>query len=416
MPRVVIVTQNFPPDKLGNASRIHDNGKQLVETGWDVTVLCPPASFPFGQFDRSWTRTETQSVDGITVRRLWTWQPETEDPGFLSRLAYYLFFAVHAMVWLLFARRKFDVIVTSSPPVFTGIAGLPFALASRPPVVADVRDLWIDAAVSLDFIRENGVFERLSRRYERLFLQSVDQITVTTSVLESRLTALYGIDPERVHHIPNGVNTSRFTPSETPDGPAIVYTGNVGYAQDLESCVRAMTQLESTDAVLKIVGDGDRRAALEELVERKDLEDRVEFTGLLPRDRIPKLLDDAMIGVAPLKSTDALEYAVPTKAYEYMACALPVIATGTGEIESLLDRSGGGVVVDNDPAAIATEIDRLLSDDGEREAMGERGREHVVRRYDRGAITRRLSDVFATACGTAPSAGDRPKRPFEHRS
>jgi glycosyltransferase involved in cell wall biosynthesis len=406
MTRAIVVTQNFPPDSLGNASRIHDNAKHLAaDDEWEVTVLAPPPAFPFGSFERSWDRSRTYRQDGMTVHRLWAWQPASEDPGLLSRFCYYVLFPLHALLWLGINYRSFDVIFLSSPPVFVGIAGLPFALLDLKPLVVDVRDLWIDTAVELDIVKDGGAFVRLSRVYERVLLAAADRITVTTGVLGSRLRAAYDVDGGKIHHVPNGVDVDRYTPAESDaDGPTtIIYTGNVGHAQDLESCIRAVGRLERSDVVLRIVGNGDRMPALQRLVAEEGLADVVEFEGLVPRAAVPGFIEEAEIGLAPIKSDEALEYAVPTKTFEYLACEVPVVATGTGEIESVIEASGGGVVVDNDPDAIATALERFLDDPQRRESRGETGRRHVEERYDRAATARRLGTILADACedGTA---------------
>ena len=398
-PRVAVVSQHYPPDRSGNASRVSDTCEHLAEGDWDVTVLAPPPTFPHGQFSRSWTRETTETVDGVTAHRLWAWQPTSEDPGFLARMAYYVLFPLHALCWLLVHRREYDAIVTSSPPIFTGLAGLPFGLLTDTPWVVDVRDLWIDAAVGLGFIDEGSAVERASRWYESLVLRTADRVTVTTRVLGEDLVDRYGIDEGSVRHLPNGVDTETFRPTEADREPTIVYAGNVGHAQDLEACVRAMSSVGTPDATLRIVGDGDTRDRLERLVAEEGLGDRVEFTGLVPRERIPEVLDGAMIGVAPLKRDDTLEYAVPTKAYEYMACELPVVATGVGEVETLIEESGGGLFVDNDAERLAAAFDDLLSDPERRAALGDSGRTHMVERYDRGVVARELGRVLDEVAG-----------------
>jgi len=391
---VVVVSQHYPPDRSGNASRICDTCTHLNQEGWDVTVLAPPPTFPHGQFSRTWTRQTTQRTNGVTLHRLWAWQPTKNDPSFLSRMAYYLLFPLHALLWLLFNYREYDVVVTSSPPIFTGIAGLPIGLLTGKPWIVDIRDLWIDAAVGLEFISDGGAIERVSRWYEQLMLRTADRITVTTTVLGERLVDRYGIDEGIVRHVPNGVDTDEYRPTNVDPDPTIVYTGNVGHAQDLDACIRAMSSVESSNAILRIVGDGDTRDRLEELVAEHGLEDRVEFTGLVPRETIPDVLNAAMIGVAPLKHEETLEYAVPTKAYEYMSCEVPVVATGAGEIDTLIEESGGGLFVDNDAERLAEAFESLLTDAALRESLGENGREHMIENYDRGVVARRLSAIL----------------------
>lgn len=393
--RLLVVSQNFPPDAMGNASRVHDNAKRLVDEGWDVTVVTPPPAFPHGEFEQSWRRKNTRAVDGITVHELWAWQPTREDPSFASRLAYYLTFPFHAMLWLLFNFGDYDAVFTTSPPIFTGVVGLPFGALTDMEWVVDVRDLWIDASVGLGFIEEGSLVERASRTFERLALSTADLISVTTERSGDRIVDLYGVSPEKIIHVPNGVDTDEFAPDGRERDPVVIYTGNVGHAQNLEACVRAMAHVDA-DATLRIVGDGDLRPRLERVVADLELGDRVEFTGLVDREAIPPYLRRAAVGLAPLKEGSGLEYAIPSKTYEYMASGLPVVATGRGEIERLIEESGAGVVVENDPEALAATFDSLLADASLRESYGEAGRAYVTEHFDRTAIARRLSRRIAS--------------------
>lgn len=406
--RVLVVSQAFPPERGGNASRIGDTTRYLDDLGWDVTVLAPHPSYPHGQFDREWTRETADTVDGVAVRRLWTWQPTSADPSTLARGLYYLLFAVHALLWVLRTDRRYDVVLTSSPPVFTAIPGWAARRRWGVPWVVDVRDLWVDAAVDLGLLSADGPVTRLTEHLQHRAVVTADRVFATTTVMRDRLCDRYPVAPGDVVVVPNGVDVDAFDPDRRP-GNAVVYTGNLGHAQDLEPCIRAMAHVES-DLQLRIVGDGDRRPALERVAERADVDDVVEFVGLVDREAVPEHLSDAVAGLAPVKSTENLRYAVPTKAYEYLACRVPVVAVGAGAIESFLERSGGGVVVESDPVAIARTLDALATDPGRRTRLAGAGHDHVADRYDRRAIAQRVSEALsALREAPEPTGGRRPR-------
>ncbi|MCE7699418.1 MAG: glycosyltransferase, partial [Methanobacterium paludis] len=168
--------------------------------------------------------------------------------------------------------------------------------------------------------------------------------------------------------------------------------GNIGHAQDLENCILAMEEVgKKYGYKLLIVGDGDKRTDLEELTRSRDLQEYVEFKGPVPREEVPTLISESVVGLAPLKNLESLDYAVPSKIYEYMACEIPFLGCGTGEIETLAKKSEAGVVADNHPDSIAEAMIELMK---KWEKMGKNGSKHVKNCYRREEIVKDLKSVL----------------------
>lgn len=394
MKRVLIISQHFPPEKSGNASRISDMSTHLYTFGSEITVLAPHPTFPTGTFERVWKCSSHEEVNGVNAIHLWTWQPASKDPAFVSRMLYYLIFPVHASVWILTHSKDFDLIITSSPPLFTHIPGWVAKTLFHKEWIMDIRDLWIDASISLGFLKKGSIAEKMSRSFEKKCLEKTDQITVTTSELGERISSDNAIQ-NKIVLMSNGVNTAFFKPSSRPKKNQIVYAGNIGYAQDLELVIRAM-KIISEKYPLKfiIAGAGDIKEHLEEVVKSEGLEEIVLFPGTIPREAVPQLIAESLIGVAPLKDISTLEYAAPTKVYEYMSCGTPFVGCGKGEISRIANASGGGIIADNTPEAIAATILDLVHDPTKRETMARSGREYVVNNFDRGAIAAKLNKII----------------------
>lgn len=396
MNKILIVTNNFPPERSGNASRVHDLARNLVKLNMDVTVICPHPTIPIGNFERVGKRKTEDKVDGIDVNRIWTWQPVDNDPGFLSRMAYYLLFPLHSIYFVTKYRDQYDLIITTSPPLFVHIPGLFAKVLLDKKWVLDVRDLWIDASAGLGFVKEGSLLKTLSERLERLCLKFADLISITTRKMEEKLRDKYRIQENgNFLFIPNGVDTDNFFPIDVEKQNQIIYTGLLGHAQDLESPILAMKELKNRhDFLLRIVGDGDKREELERLVSSYGLEDVVIFEGLVYRDKIPELLSRSKIGIAPIKGIESLDYAVPSKIFEYMACELPYISSGIGEVQRLTEESEAGLVAENNPESFLEKLNYLLDDEERLEEMGKKGRKFVEEKYNRRKIAVRLKDAI----------------------
>ena len=252
----------------------------------------------------------------------------------------------------------------------------------------DVRDLWINASISLGFLKKGSLLEKISRAYEQFCYSNTDMICITTEELGQDILRTYKkVDKRMMKITPNGVDTNLFYPLNIPKKNQIIYAGNIGHAQDLEDVILAMKKInEQFDLKLLIVGDGDIKGYLEKITVENGLTDFVEFPGLLPRKDIPKMISESLIGVAPLRKLKTLEYAVPTKAYEYMACGIPFVGCGEGEIRKLAEVSGGGIIAENNPDAIADAILYLLRNPEKRVIMGKKGWAFVNKHYSRQQI------------------------------
>lgn len=393
-PSILIISQHFPPERSGNASRIYDMAYNLTTQGVNVHIISPFPTFPTGSFPRTWKKSSDSTIRGIDVTNIWTWQPVSKDPGFISRICYYLLFPIHASFWVMIHGKKYDTIITSSPPLFVHIPGLLSKKITGKKWIMDVRDLWIDASISLGFLKKGSILEKITRIFERKCLISSDAIGVTTQELGRRLSD----DPEvrkKTHLIPNGVDTDFFYPHPVEKKNQIVYAGNIGYAQDLDLVIRGV-QIVNRHQHLEfiIAGGGDTQSDLKHLVHSLNLQELVHFSGILPREDIPKLFSESLIGVAPLKNLQSLEYAAPTKVYEYMSCCIPFIGCGKGEIQQIANESGAGIIAENSPEKIAEVILYLLNDPVKRELMGESGRKFVEQRFTRKAIAKKLITVI----------------------
>lgn len=387
--RILIVSQHYPPEVSGNASRIGDMAKALAAAGANVTVLAPHPNFPNGTFRRRWRIWRRRKDGDVEVVNLLSWQPSKSNPSNMSRALYYVTFPWHVAGWLLWHRR-FDVLVCSMPPPFTAMASY---MVGRKMLAVDMRDLFIDAAVGLGLAKEGSILVKASRKLEARALRRAQVVATTTMDMAGKLRARGLIaDGATIVHCPNGVDAARFAGAPGLPEARFVYAGNVGHAQDLACAIRAIALVRKThpQARLEILGDGDTRQDLSDLASSLQLNGAVRFAGVVPRNEIPEKLATAAGGLAFLRKEPTLDYAVPTKAYEYAAAGIPFLVADLTESRALAEASKGGLVSANEPAALASQMAWVIEHPTEARAMGARGRAYVLANYERSAIAARL--------------------------
>ena len=184
-----------------------------------------------------------------------------------------------------------------------------------------------------------------------------------------------GFRAEGIRVIPNGIDTEELSPD--PRGrryptPTLLYLGRLKRYKRVDLLIGAVGLLakEGTACRLLVAGSGDRREALEALVRRRGLQERVEFLGFVSEGRKRELLRRSWIHLL----------ASPKEGWgisnvEAAACGTPTIASDSpGLRDSVRDGITGFLVPHGDPAALAARIAHLLGRPELREEMGRNAR------------------------------------------
>lgn len=223
---------------------------------------------------------------------------------------------------------------------------------------------------------EKLVFQGWSGRSERWVLDAADRLLVVSQVLGDMLVA-DGVDPDKVHVIPNGADLSCYPVdvTDTHEGLVVGFSGFFRPWHDIESLVTALADgVLPASTRLLLVGDGPSRKSIEELARQRGVSDRVSITGAVERESIPGLLRSMDICVQPA----ATPWASPLKLFEYMAAGKAIVACDQENLREVLEHERTALLFE--PGKMTAAVARLAHDEGLREAMGRAARAEVERR------------------------------------
>jgi glycosyltransferase involved in cell wall biosynthesis len=218
-----------------------------------------------------------------------------------------------------------------------------------------------------------------------------------------------GIDRKRIEYLPNWAE-EYYRPlalaggEEDPlagiAGFRIVFAGNLGSAQSLDTVITAASLLRHVHEIQWVIcGDGNMRGWLETEIARRDLTQTVRLYGWRPPETMPVLFAHADALLVTLRADPVFALTIPSKLQTYLACGKPVIAALDGEGGSVIRESGGGIVcAAADGAGLAEAVQRLYRmPPPERVAMGKRGRAYYEANFERSALLTRLEGRIADA-------------------
>lgn len=236
-----------------------------------------------------------------------------------------------------------------------------------------------------------------------------------------RVLRRYGVPPQRIVPLPEGVDTDLIRPVSVeerarvratlglPVGPVVVYVGTTAKSRQLGELIEAVARLaRGPKPVHLLLVGGSAHAGdldtLKDLVRERGIEAHVTFTGAVSGDRVPAYLSAADIGVSPFPNNPVFRSNSPIKILEYMAAGLPVVATDIPAQRKLMADTGAGRLVRHDRSELARGISELLelpADELVRMAVD--GRQHVVLQRDFTVLADIVDRTYARLLG-APSS------------
>lgn len=403
---IVYLCHYFPPEPGAPSARGMEMAREWRAEGHRVSVITCFPNHPTGVVPPSYRgrRYLLEDMDGIEVHRVWTYA--TPNKGFLRKTLGHLVFPVTAIAQGLPRINRPDVVLTSSPTLFSGIAGWFLSRRFRVPFILDVRDLWPAAIVELGMLKHGSLPVRLLEGLEMFLYRQASRVVVVTNSFQETL-ARRGLPPEKVHVITNGVDPRLYSPQSTDNGFrselglsgkfVVQYAGAHGISHALHVLLEVARAVP--EAHFLFVGDGAVRDDLIEQAKQMDL-GNVTFAPSQTKERMPEVYAAADICLVPLRDVPLFETFIPSKMFEIMACGRPIVASVAGEAAGILQASGAAVVVPpEDAPAIAQAIRALQSDHERRSSLAAAGRSFAVANYDRRQLARRYLAILRSVAG-----------------
>lgn len=280
------------------------------------------------------------------------------------------------------------------------------------PVVSTVHHpLQVDRKQDLGQMPE--LFKRIKRAlYYPLFMQKfaakrLDRIITVSKTSKNLISDWYGIEPERIDEIPNGVDLSFFRrlPEIEKIPGRIVF---VGSSEDRKKGIlyllRGLKRLKEKNAHLVIVDGRLRpdRVYAKTLVQKMGLKSRVTFLEKISGEQLVLEYNKAEIAAVP-----SLFEGFGLPALEAMACGSALVATRAGGLIEVVGegRDAAGILVEpGDDRALADSISRLLSDAALRQKLGEKGRSRAEKGFGWDKVAEQVERVYIKA--TSKRRGD----------
>lgn len=409
--KLLVVSQFFSPDITAAAFRIADTVTHVADRGHEVRVITarPHKAQVAGGAPET-------SPEGLAK----VYRTPIADVGAGGLLRYVIHYASFAAgcvghgVKLCARRWRPDVIWATSPPLTAAFAGRILAGLFRCPLVLDVRDIWPDSAVSAGQLSPGGWGYRVAKWMETHLYAYARQITCVAAPMRDYIVA-HGPTPVTV--IYNGVDARPDSFAGAPAraardaGPrTILYIGNLGRAQALDVLIDAYADLSRegvlADWRLRLVGAGAVADELRDQIAGLDAGDRVRIAPPISRDAAMRETCRADLLFLGLKPDPVFRLTIPSKVFDYLLAAKPIVGSLVGEGREILESTGANLCCDpGSVPAVKAALTEAAARYHELEARAGANRTRVLERFtrDHGATT--LIEVLDRAAAREPLRG-----------
>ena len=298
-------------------------------------------------------------------------------------------------------------LIHSHSPVLNGFPALWAGRRLRVPVVYEARAFWEDAAVDHGVSLPGSVRYRLTRALETWLFRRVHAGVTICEGMRRDLVAR-GIEADRLHVVPNGVDTEWFRPQARSaelakrlglnGGPVFGFIGSFYRYEGLKFLLDAVPALRQhlPHAQVLLVGGGQEEPELRSLARAHS--SAVIMPGAVPHQKVRDVYSVIDVFVCPRRRSRLTELVTPLKPLEAMSMERPVLASDVGGLTELIAAERTGLLFDADSAErFVDQAVRAGSDSDLRERLGREARVDMTQTRSWREIITRYKRVYASA-------------------
>lgn len=384
MKKTLLLSEIFPPLKGGS-------GRWF----WEVYTRLPKEKVVIaaGETEVSASATEFDKTNPLNCYRLplssWSW-------GLKSLIGLKYYYRVFRAVLKLLKQEQIEVIHCGRclPEGFIGF------------LVNKIKGVPYICYIHGEDVETAATSRELSWIVNKA-LSHADKLICNSQNTANILLDKWQTNPQRTFVVNPGVDTNIFQPAPTDDAvkaqlnwdqqPVILTVGRLQERKGHDVLIQALPAImqQHPDVLYAIIGDGEKKESLQELVKSLGLQNNVMFMAELSDQQMIQCYQQCDVFVLPNRSVGRDIEGFGMVLVEAQACAKPVIAGDSGgTAETMLVDQTGFIVDCTSPALLAQKVSELLADPKRSQNMGQQGRTHVVKTLDWENLTKQASSLF----------------------
>lgn len=338
--KILVVCQYYYPEPF----RITDICEEWVRQGNEVTVVTGLPNYPMGKIYEGYKKKSKRDerINGVKIHRCFEIGRRS---GAIFRFLNYYSFAFSSEKYVKRLKEEYDVVfVNQLSPVMMARAGVAYKKKHGAKLALYCLDLWPESLAAGGIGRNSFLYKHYHKVSKKLY-RSADKLLITSKMFKDYLTEQFGIEEERISYLPQYAEEifSAEACRKEPNGQIdLLFAGNIGKAQSVETIVRAAKETEDIENLhWHIVGDGSELERCKALAGELGVRS-VTFYGRKPLKEMPLYYAKADAMLVTLMDDPVISLTLPGKVQTYMAAGKPIIAAANGETAAIVREAGCG--------------------------------------------------------------------------
>ena len=345
--KILIVTQYYFPESF----KSNDLSFELQKRGHEVTVLTGLPNYPEGKMYDGYGvfKNRKQEINGVKVIR--SLLLLRGKGGGIRLFLNYFSFAFFASIKAFFLNfgNKYDAVIVHEPsPITQFYPALLLKKLQNAPVYFWVMDLWPESLEIAGGVKNKFILN-FFKKMVITFYKNSEKILITSNGFKNSIVEK-GDFENKLEYFPNWAEDSisegdqNFPVPDLPVGFKVMFAGNVGEAQDMESIMNSALALKDHSEIkFIIVGDGRKMPFVQDFIEKNNLQKTVFTVGRFPVEAMASFFAKADVMLVSLKDDKIFNLTVPAKVQAYMSASKPIVAMLNGEGAEIIEEAKCGL-------------------------------------------------------------------------
>ena len=373
---VVMISQYFPPDISGGATRAFNYAKCLEQQNFQVTVITahPHQHGPVPKKYRNKFFLK-EKMDGIEIIRVWI--PSLLHSSKMNSAILNLSFLLSSL-FPLFSIKP-NIIFAFEPNLFSIIPAFFYSKLRGGKVIRVVDDLWPE------LLYDRNIF---CSKISRFFLNRLAKFSYTfpkyiiplNDAVKKIISKSYNINNNKIKVITHGIDTKIFTQKKRNRDNifVITYVGSLVESYDFDLIINAAKKLKDKKIKFLIKGRGKLLQHIKQQKEKYHLENLTIDSTFVSNEQIVKILQESDVLLSPMGNSKVLNYSLPTKILEYQAVGRPIICASDGAVGEYVEETKSGLKIkQGDVYSLIESILKLESNPELCKTFGDNGRKNI---------------------------------------